>query len=109
MRRLAVALLAGILAFPTSTVFAGNKGGAGKSWGAQSSGHASVEGMRNTKGQWSPDRDQGLDRALERRSDSELEHSNALEPHSGRGDGAGKSKWNEVKRETSPRFAWLLP
>jgi hypothetical protein len=92
MRRLAVALLAGILAFPTATVFAGNKGGAGKSWGAPSSGHASVEGIRNTNGQWSLDRDQGLDRALERRSDSALEHSNALEPHPGHGNHSGKAK-----------------
>jgi hypothetical protein len=48
--------------------------------------------MRNTNGQWSPDRDQGLDRALERRSDSALEHSNALEPHPGHGNHSGKAK-----------------
>ena len=46
----AAVVLAGILAFPAATVIAGNKGGAGKSWGSSSSGHASVEGRRNTNG-----------------------------------------------------------
>ena len=90
MRTFAAAVLVGILAVPASTVFAGNKGGAGKSWPAPSSRHASVEGMRNTNGQWSSDRDQGLDRAQERRSDSALEHSNALELHPGHDDRGGR-------------------
>ena len=67
-------ILAGILAFPAATVIAGNKGGAGKPWDTSSSGHMSIEGARNTNGQWSPDRDHGLDRAQDRRSDSALEH-----------------------------------
>jgi hypothetical protein len=86
-------VLAGILAFPAATLIAGNKGGAGKSWHAPSSAHMSIEGARNTNGQWSPDRDHGLERAQERRSDSALEHSNALEPHPGQGSGTGKGKW----------------
>ena len=54
----------------------------------------SIEGARNTNGQWSPDRDHGLDRAQDRRSDSALEHSNALEPHPGHGERSGKGKQN---------------
>lgn len=83
MRAFAVAVLAGILAFPSATVVAGNKGGAGKPSRASSSGHMSIEGARNTNGQWSSDRDKGLDRAQERRSDSALDHSNAVEPYPG--------------------------
>jgi hypothetical protein len=86
-------VLAGILALPAGIVIAGNRDGAGKQWGAPSPGQASVEAMRNTNGQWSTARDHGLDRAQERRNDSALEHSNALEPHSGWGGVAGKGKW----------------
>ena len=92
MRRLAVAVLAGILALPATAVVAGNKGGVGKPSTAPWAGHMSDMGVRNSNGQWSPDRDQGLDRALERRSDSALEHSNALEPHPGHGNHSGKAK-----------------
>lgn len=92
MRTLTVVALSAALAFPSANVSAGNKGAAGKSWASPSPGHASVEGMRNTNGQWSADRDYGLDRAQERRSDSALEHSNALEPHSGPGERGGKVK-----------------
>lgn len=80
MRALAVVVLAGTLALSASTVIAGNKGGVGRS-GTPSSGHASGEGLHNTNGQWSPDPDQGLDRAQERRSDNAIDHSNSLDAH----------------------------
>jgi hypothetical protein len=92
MRALTVAVLAGVLAFAATSVIAGNKGGVGKASTAPSAGHMSETGVRTTNGQWSPDRDQGLDRAQERRSDSALEHSNALEPHPEHGNPSGKAK-----------------
>lgn len=92
MRALTVAALAGLLAFAATSVIAGNKGGVGKASTAPSAGHMSETGVRNINGQWSPDRDQGLDRAQERRSDSALEHSNALEPHPGHGNPSGNAK-----------------
>jgi len=90
MRALPAVLLAGLLVFPPATASDGNKGGAGGSSHAVDSQHGSIDDIRNTNGQWSADRDSGLERAQERRSDSALEHSNALVPHPEQSRGAGK-------------------
>ncbi|HJW26688.1 MAG TPA: hypothetical protein VJ576_17455 [Rhodocyclaceae bacterium] len=70
-------LAAGLLASLTLTAYAGPNGAGGKHMGGMSADHMSSKGMSNTNGPDSADRDKGLARADERRSDSAAMHEKA--------------------------------
>ena len=56
-----------------------------------SAGHMADKGVANTNGPMSADRERGHDRAMDRRSYSGLEHSNAFEAHDGKNGYARKT------------------
>jgi hypothetical protein len=83
--RLARAAAAAIVALVATTsvglaASGGHSGGNG-GFGGHSGSHLSDQGIRNSNGLNSRDRDKGLDRAHDRMSDKGLAHSNATHHH----------------------------
>lgn len=78
--RLMVVAVAALLAAAGPVSFA--KGGGGGHAGGTSAEHMSNQGMANTNGPESGDRDKGLQRAEDRMSDQGMAHEKANQAHS---------------------------
>ena len=70
-------IIAGILLTSFSLASQARPGGGGGPSGGSSSSHISSEGLKNTNGPNSSDRDTGLDRATDRMSQEGLNHEQA--------------------------------
>jgi hypothetical protein len=78
-KRLMVVAAAAFLAAASPIAFA--KGGGGGNPGGSSAGHMSDQGMANTNGPESSDRDKGMDRAEDRMSQQGVAHEKAAGKH----------------------------